>query len=602
MQKNLIGKLILIIAVLLVFLGGIFGPALWTYLVAAGLWAWVAALFLLAAWIVYVLAVAWKGAAQQLLAVTVAGVLVVISYGIVAFALRGVVQAVFSSSRLQERIHLGLDLKGGTHLILQVQVNDAINSEADRVVERSKDLLKRNGVVYSEITRPDPENAPDRILLKGVAADRASDLRTLVRDNLGEWDLNSGPENSWLLSMKPQALEALKKDTVEKAIEAIRKRIDELGVTEPVIQEHGLGDYQILVQLPGVDDPARVKEIMQSTAMLEIRQEIGGPYSSPEQAIQANGGALPPDAVLLKGDPRLERRPTGENAGEIYYLVSRLSAIAGQDLRDAQAARDENGRPAVRFTLTGEGGRKFASFTGAHVNDRLAVVLDNKVQEVATIQEQIHDEGRITGIGDEQRAQDVAIVLRSGALKAGMRYLEERTVGPSLGADSIRQGVQAALIGMAAVLAFMLVYYRGAGINANLGLILNLVILLGFLGFSGATLTLPGIAGVILTVGMGVDSNVLIFERIREELRSGKLPSAAVEQGFKHAWVTIVDTHVTTIVSAFILFIFGTGPVRGFAVTLTFGLAANLFTAVFVSRVIFDWILQRKQRGEALSI
>jgi preprotein translocase subunit SecD len=222
--------------------------------------------------------------------------------------------------------------------------------------------------------------------------------------------------------------------------------------------------------------------------------------------------------------------------------------------------------------------------------------------EVARIESEIGDSGRITGSFTEQAAKDLALVLNSGALPAGIKYLEERTVGPSLGADSIRSGVRAAIVGMLAVLIFMLVYYRGAGINADVALILNLVILLGFLGFSGATLTLPGIAGVILTVGMGVDSNVLIFERIREELRNGKTPPSAVEQGFSHAWITIVDTHVTTIVSAFILFMFGTGPVKGFAVTLTFGLLANLFTAVFVSRVIFDWILSRKQRGEALSI
>ena len=292
----------------------------------------------------------------------------------------------------------------------------------------------------------------------------------------------------------------------------------------------------------------------------------------------------------------------GQENTDQYWIISRASAVSGSDLRTADAGRDENGRPDVKFTLTGEGGRRFAAFTGAHVGERLAVVLDNKVMEVATIQEQIHDEGRITGAFTEQQTQDLSLTLRSGALPAGIKYLEERTVGPSLGADSIRAGVRAALFGMIAVMVFMLFYYKFAGINADLGLFLNLVILLGFLGFSSATLTLPGIAGVILTIGMGVDSNVLIFERIREELRHGKTPPQAVDQGFKHAWVTIVDTHVTTIVSAIILFLFGTGPVRGFAVTLSFGLAANLFTSVFVSRVIFDAILNRHQRGEALSI
>jgi preprotein translocase subunit SecD len=230
------------------------------------------------------------------------------------------------------------------------------------------------------------------------------------------------------------------------------------------------------------------------------------------------------------------------------------------------------------------------------------VVLDGRVREVATIREPIRDSGQISGNMTEQQTKDLSLTLRSGALPAGIRYLQESTVGPSLGADSIRDGVRASIIGMIAVLVFMFIYYRGAGINANLALILNLIILLGFLGFTGATLTLPGIAGLILTVGMGVDSNVLIFERIREELRNGKTPPSAVDQGFAHAWLTIVDTHVTTIVSAAILFLFGTGPVKGFAVTLTFGLLANLFTAVFVSRVIFDSILNRHQRGEALSI
>ena len=512
--------------------------------------------------------------------------------------------ALIRGGPLRNGIHLGLDLKGGTHLILQVQVNDAVNGDSDRAVDRIKEELTRRKINYTDITKPDPANAPDRIVIKGVPPEASSDLRSIVSDRLPEYDLSSGAENTWTISMKPSNLADLKNRAVTQAIETIRNRIDQLGVTEPIIQEHGLGQYQILVQLPGVDDPARVKEIMQSTAMLEIKQVIGGPYSSEADAIQQNGGLLPPNSMLLKYHGL--GSTGGDDNRDQYYVVSRSSAIAGGDLRagGASVGRDSNtNQPEVSFNLTNEGGRKFAAFTGAHVNDRLGVVLDNRVREVATINEQIHDQGRISGGGmSEQTAKDLALVLNSGALPAGIKYLEERTVGPSLGSDSIRAGVQAAVVGMLAVLIFMLIYYRGAGINADLALILNLIILLGFLGFSGATLTLPGIAGVILTVGMGVDSNVLIFERIREELRNGKTPPSAVEQGFSHAWITIVDTHVTTIVSAFILFIFGTGPVRGFAVTLTFGLLANLFTAVFVSRMIFDWVLSRKQRGEALSI
>jgi len=501
---------------------------------------------------------------------------------------------------MQKNIHLGLDLKGGTHLILQVQVNDAVNVDSDNAVERLKADLRARKINYSEISKPDPVNNPDKIVLKGVPPESRSDLLSIVQDRLPEYQLTSGADNSWAVSMKQQSLTDLKNRAVSQAIETIRNRIDQLGVSEPIIEEHGLGQYQILVQLPGVDDPARVKDIMQSTAMLEIRQSFGGPYSSEQQALQDKGGVLPPDEVLL---------PAGHNVGagasdtgQAWYLISRASAVTGRDLRSADASRDENGQPSVSFALTGEGGRRFASFTGAHVGDYLAVVLDNKVQEVAVIKDQIHDQGVINGRFTEQQTKDLSMILRSGALPAGIKYLEERTVGPSLGSDSIRAGVTAAVIGMLAVLVFMLVYYHAAGINADIALILNLIILLGFLGYSGATLTLPGIAGVILTVGMGVDSNVLIFERIREELRNGKTPPSAVELGFGHAWITIVDTHVTTIVSAVILFLFGTGPVKGFAVTLSFGLFANLFTAVFVSRVIFDWLLSRKQRGEALSI
>jgi preprotein translocase subunit SecD len=498
-----------------------------------------------------------------------------------------------------ERIRLGLDLSGGTHLILQVQVNDAVNVDSDNAIARLKEDMRTHKITYADITKPDPVNHPDVIVVKGVPPDQTSDFRSLVSDRLPDYDASSGAENSWTVAMKATSLKDLKDRAVQQAIETIRNRIDALGVSEPVIQEHGLGDYQILVQLPGIDDPARVKSIIQSTAMLEIKQSLGGPYSSEAQALQEHNGVLPPDAVLIEG--KIPHATDSEN-NEGWYLISRASAVTGRDLRTAEPSQDENGQPAVRFILTAEGGRKFYTFTSEHVKDLLAVVLDNKVQSVATIEEPIRDQGIIHGRFTQQEVQDLAMTLRSGALPAGIRYLEERTVGPSLGADSIKSGVQAATYGMLAVLVFMLIYYRWAGVNADVALILNLIILLGFMGYFGAVLTLPGIAGVILTVGMGVDSNVLIFERIREELRNGKTPPSAVEQGFSHAWITIVDTHVTTIVSAAILFIFGTGPVKGFATTLVFGLAANLFTAVFVSRVIFDWVLSRKQRGEALSI
>jgi preprotein translocase subunit SecD len=484
---------------------------------------------------------------------------------------------------LADHIHLGLDLKGGMHLILQVQVNDAVNVVAQNAIEVLKEQLRTRKIDYTDVSQSDGQNHPDQIVVKGLPPGARGDLLSIVHDRLPDYDVNGGPDNSWNLAMKPSNLAELKNKAVTQAIDTIRNRIDALGVSEPTIEQHGLGDYQILVQLPGIDDSGRVKDIMQSTAMLEIKQII------------------PADSMLLPGQ-------CANGPEQTWCFVSRVSAVSGKDLRDAQASTDQNGQPSVTFSLTGEGGQRFYSFTSNHVGDNLAVVLDNKVQEVASIKEPIRDQGSISGGHmSDQAAKDLSMVLRSGALPASIKYLQEETVGPSLGADSIRSGITAAMIGMVAVLIFMLVYYRGAGINADVALIMNLIILLGFLGWStiagvNVALTLPGIAGVILTVGMGVDSNVLIFERIREELRNGKTPPSAVDQGFSHAWITIVDTHVTTIVSAAILFIFGTGPVKGFATTLTFGLLANLFTAVFVSRFIFDWVLSRKQRGEALSI
>jgi preprotein translocase subunit SecD len=500
---------------------------------------------------------------------------------------------------LLDRIHLGLDLKGGTHLILQVMVNDAVNAESERSIEALKQELTKARIAYGDISVPDP-NQPDKVVIKGVPLDAQSQVRSIVNDRLGEYSMSVGTENSLVLTMKTDRLAQLKTDTLEKSIEAIRNRVDSLGVSEPLIQKNGLGENQILVQLPGVDDPGRVKEIIQSTARLELR-ESRGVYATEDEAMRAHNNILPPNTVLLHGKEK-------KNGGDLVYLVSKASVVSGTDIRDArEGTKSDTGEPIINFYLNPEPAKKFGEFTEAHKKGgsdpaNLAIVLDNKVITAPEIRDRITDSGIIEGNLSSEEARDKAMLLRSGALPASLHYLTERTVGPSLGADSIRAGVKAAVAGMTAVLIFMLIYYRGAGINADLALVLNLVILLGFMGFFGAVLTLPGIAGVILTVGMGVDSNVLIFERIREELRNGKAPAAAVDQGFDRAWTTILDTHVTTIVSAAILFFVGTGPVAGFGLTLIFGLLANLFTAVFVSRVIFDAILSRKGRGEALSI
>jgi len=503
---------------------------------------------------------------------------------------------------LLDRIHLGLDLKGGTHLILQVMVNDAVGAQSDHATEILKDELQKAKVNYADIGKLD--NQPEKVVIKGVPLDASSTVRGIVSDRLPEYDVAAGPDNSWILSMKPQVLADVKDRTLEQSIEAIRTRVDSLGVSEPLIQKNGLGDNQILVQLPGVDDPGRVKEIIQSTARLELREALdhGQSYPTEQAALQPHNGILPANSVIMPSKPR-----RGEQEGG-FIIVSRVPVVSGTDIRSADPGnKSDTNEPIVNFYLTAAAGKKFAAFTGAHSKDsadpsNLAIVLDNRVITAPSINGQISDSGIIEGGFTAESAKDLAMLLRSGALPASLHYLTERTVGPSLGADSIRAGVKAAIAGMAAVLIFMLIYYRGAGVNADLALILNLVILLGFMGFFGAVLTLPGIAGVILTVGMGVDSNVLIFERIREELRSGKAAAAAVDQGFDRAWTTILDTHVTTIVSALILFFVGTGPVSGFGLTLIFGLLANLFTAVFVSRVIFDAVLSRKGRGEALSI
>ena len=401
------------------------------------------------------------------------------------------------------------------------------------------------------------------------------------------------------MTMKPTYLVDLKRDTVTRSIQTIANRIDELGLTEPVVQQYGRAgeDHQILVQLPGVDDPARVKEIMQTTAQLEIVEVKDGPFPSREAALAQHGGILPLNTKLVKMAAR------GAEAGnESWYLVTKIPVVRGTDVRNARPGQDEFRKWETNFTLSQDGGKRFGRFTEANVGNRLAVVLDNQIRSVATIQSRIEDSGRITGQASEQEASDLALVLRAGALPAGIIFLEETTIGPSLGADSIHQGMMAGLAGLAPVIVAMLVYYKGAGVNAVLALLLNTVVLLAALSYFHAVLTLPGIAGIILTIGMAVDSNVLIFERIREELRAGKTIPSAVDAGFSKAWWTIVDTHVTTIVSCAFLFLFGEGPVRGFAVTLVIGLIANVFTAVFVSKVIFDYELSRRRQMTALSI
>ncbi len=503
---------------------------------------------------------------------------------------------------LQKHIHLGLDLQGGVHLILQVQVQEAVSDETDSSAARVRDALKTAGFTVSQVVKPDPKR-PELIEIDGAPAAKASDVRALLDQKFSnEFDVNSGATDStWTLTMKPLFEKDLEQKTVSQAIETIRDRVDALGVSEPMIAPYSLGANQILVELPGISDLDKVKAIIQSTARLEIHPVVGGGegYPNEQAALASVNGVLPPDEEMLHGSGAMV---AGSDSDEVFIL-ERAPVVSGMDFRSAEPGTNSNtGQRVVNFTLTDEAGNRFYDYTSANVGKSMAVVMGGRVREVAVIKSGIRDSGQIEGAFSMDEVTMLSKMLRTGALPASLIYLEQRTVGASLGADSIREGVTAAVAGVLLVWAFMLVYYKSSGINADLALFLNLVILLGFLGFTGATLTLPGIAGVILTIGMGVDSNVLIFERIREEIRAGKAASAAVDQGFAHAWITIVDTHVTTIVSAAFLFLFGTGPVRGFATTLTFGLLANLFTAVYVSRVIFEAHLNKLKPGEMVSI
>jgi preprotein translocase subunit SecD len=401
--------------------------------------------------------------------------------------------------------------------------------------------------------------------------------------------------------MRPNLVAQLREEAVNQALQTIERRVNELGVAEPIVARQGAAD-QILVQLPGVTDVARAKEIIRSTALLELKLVEQGPFPSQEAAMQAVNNNLPPDMMIVSGAEDVAATGGG-TPSTVYYIVRRVAPVTGRDLRNSRPTLDENNLPAVSFTLNQDGAARFGAFTEQNVGRNLAIILDNRVFSAPTIQSRISDEGRIVGSFTQQEAQDLSLVLRTGALPAPMDFLEERTVGPTLGAESIRSGVMASIGGLVLVVLFMLFYYRLTGLNAVISIVVNLIILLGMMAYLGATMTLPGIAGFILTIGMGVDSNVLIFERIKEELATAKGVRAAVNAGFDRVWWTIVDTHVASLIAAMFLFQFGTGPIRGFATTLTIGLLSNVFTAVFVSRTVFELVLgRRQQQAQALSI
>lgn len=504
-----------------------------------------------------------------------------------------------------ERIKLGLDLRGGMYLVLRVEVADALKADRDKVIDRLGSEVRDQGMAAfaAEAT------GDTAFVVRGITADKDEAVRAIVDEFLGSdqwsWSRNG---DALAFEMTEAARTRLADMAVRQAEQTIRNRVDAFGVAEPVITRQGFGSDRVIVQLPGVDDPERVKGLIRSTAFLEFRlvdYPDGGRSAASEEEVLGNyGGNLPADVEIMTEDIWDE---AGALAGRRYYAVGKRSVITGRDLKSARGSLGRFNEPIVQFQLTHEGGKIFGDVTGANIGRGLAIVLDGKVRSAPRLNSRITDSGIIEGRFSQQEVEDLAMVLQSGALPAGITYLEERTVGPSLGADSIRQGLRAGMLGAALVVLTMLVVYKLTGFNAIFALALNVVLVFGALASFGATLTLPGIAGIILTVGMAVDANVLIFERIREELRLGRTVASAIANGFEKALSSIMDANVTTLLAALFLYNFGTGPIRGFAVTLSIGIFASVFTAVVVSRLLFDIQLSRREgrvgrSAETLSI
>ena len=499
--------------------------------------------------------------------------------------------AVFAVYPPADQIRLGLDLRGGAHLVMQVQTDDALLVETETSAEALSEQAIVDGIVGTSVTAV----SSTEIRVEGVPSVRDQDFRRIADELLqATYDRESEAGGAYTYRMLPGRERVLREESVRQALQTIERRVNELGVAEPIVAPYGVSGDQILIQLPGVADVAGAKEVIGSTGLLEIKLVEDGPAPSREMLLQTRSGVLPPDLEVV---PSMNASLGSTD----YYLVRGPAGVTGRDLRTAGPTIDEYNQPAISFSFNREGARKFGNFTGANVGRSLAVIMDDRIASVATIQERISAEGRITGSFTQQEASDLALILRSGALPASLVLQEERTVGPTLGADSVRAGVIASAAGLFSVALFMLVYYRLSGINAVVAVALNLLIMLACMAYVGAVLTLPGIAGFILTIGMGVDSNVLIFERIKEEMGAARGVRAAVSAGFDRVFLTIIDTHIASLIAAAFLFQFGSGPIKGFATTLFFGLISNVFTAVFVSRTMFEAILTRR-REATLSI
>ena len=522
---------------------------------------------------------------------------------------------------LAENIHLGLDLKGGSHLVMQVKTDEYLKTLTQNTAQAVQKAAQAGGYQTQDV-KLNADNGNYSFTVPVTDPAKVAEVRDAMpkKVDLNDWTVStSGNTITWSLTANAQR--TLADQAVEQALKIIDTRINAVGVAEPTLQRHGAqSSHQILLQMPGIKDPEHVKQLLKTESKLDLVHVVSPPspqpvqtYNSREEALQSLGGTEPPNKRVLeyaeREEPTASANPNSNaanpNKPKKWVVVEMPPVVDGSELRNAQAV-SQSGRGTdyqIHFQLKPAGAEKFGAWTGANINQYMGVVLNDEVKSIAFIKSQITDSGEIEGRFTKTSADDLALTLRSGALPAPIQYIEERTVGPSLGADSIRAGVKASVLGLALVILFMLIYYRGAGVNAVIALLLNMILMLAGLILFGATLTLPGIAGIILTIGMAVDSNVLIFERIREELHTGKTVLSAVDQGFARAFVTIIDTHVTTIVSSLFLFIFGTGPIRGFAVTLVLGLVVNLFSAVYVSRTIFIWLLNRRgHRVETISI
>ncbi|MEE8187946.1 MAG: protein translocase subunit SecD [Kiloniellales bacterium] len=480
-----------------------------------------------------------------------------------------------------QQVSLGLDLQGGSHLLLQVGIQDVIEERLENLVDSLRIGLRKARVGYTDLETDGPA-----AVFQVRDLDSIGRAREVAQDIAGDLQLLVSDEGAFRLQYSETALIELRQRVVEQAIEVIRRRVDETGVREATIQRQG--NERILVQVPGISDPERLKKLLGKTAKLTFRfvDETIVPVSG---RAPAGSEFLSSDELDQFGNPR-------------RYLIKKRVIVSGENLTDAAATTDQNGRPAVSFTFDTLGGKKFGDATKVNVGRVFAIVLDNKVISAPVIREPITGgRGQITGSFTFQETQDLALLLRAGALPAPLTILEERTVGPGLGADSIAAGKIASILGLIFVIAFMVVTYGLFGAMANVALIVNLILILGALSVLQATLTLPGIAGIVLTIGMAVDANVLIFERIREETRGGRGPVTAIDAGYRRALTTIIDSNVTTLIAALLLLIFGSGPVKGFAVTLSLGLASSMFTAIMLTRLLLTtWL--RRRRPQALAI